>query len=622
MCASNSRRATATSLSRFTTTVVPSSSTALYDVPTLPLPSTSADARSRSSRSKLYPAAPFPTNTSRLCSPAAPPAAAAATAAADPDAPPPRSSLDDDVMPPPPPSPPAAGGWPLAAPAPAAADAEAAAVAALGPSRAPLRRRRRDAAQSTMARRRRSPATTAPTTMPAIAAPESLRFLPEEPGTGPPPPGLIPGAGVGGKKGQGGSGAPQSLWLPAKESAGKPESDLGMEPLRLLSETLKTPSPGMLMLGMGPERPLPSSRSTRSAVRLLSAKGIGPERLLSESTRRSRPARPSMPCGMAPDSRFCCRNSDLSPGSRSRSSGTGPRMRLERSESTRRLVRRPSVAGGMAPTRPTPGRRSSTTVVLALSHVTPTQVQAGVEAFHPSRRSCGVAVRNASSADRSLAGGSATARLARKAAAARRTRSARGPGIATSGRPAGAGELGIREAATGEALGILGRESGRERRDDERSLSWTAGAATESFSLSRSLAHSLALPPFFFFPLLRAGGRCLFAGVALPLGLSGREISGGREEKRGMCAWRGWEAVFMRAGAGAAGTDRQQGQCAGRGTARTVAAPVTAWCAALALLLLATRRAATSHDSVRAAADQGQTRPSTGEPGSQPRIDS
>jgi hypothetical protein len=111
MCASNSRRCTATSLSRFTTTVVPSSSTTLYDVPTLPLPSTSADARSRSSRLKLYPA-PFPTNTSRLCSPAAA-AAAAATAAADPNASPPRSSLDEDVKMPP--TPDAGGGCPLAA---------------------------------------------------------------------------------------------------------------------------------------------------------------------------------------------------------------------------------------------------------------------------------------------------------------------------------------------------------------------------------------------------------------------------------------------------------------------------------------------------------------------------
>jgi hypothetical protein len=59
--------------------------------------------------------------------------------------------------------------------------------------------------------------------------------------------------------------------------------------LRLLSETSKELRPAMLMLGMLPERRLPSSLSTRSAVRLLSAKGMGPDKLLRERTRRSRP---------------------------------------------------------------------------------------------------------------------------------------------------------------------------------------------------------------------------------------------------------------------------------------------------------------------------------------------
>uniref|UniRef100_A0A0A9ERG7 Uncharacterized protein n=1 Tax=Arundo donax TaxID=35708 RepID=A0A0A9ERG7_ARUDO len=317
---------------------------------------------------------------------------------------------------PPPPSPVAVGPSPLAG-----AGAEVAAfglwlVAAL---------RRWDLAQSTMAMRRRSAATTAPTTMPAIAAPESFRFL-EEPGTGPPPPGLRPGAGDGGKNGlpQGGSGSPQSWRLPAKQSRGKRESVLGMEPLRLLSETLKTASPGMLMLGMLPERWLPSSRRTRSAVRLLSAKGMVPERLLCASTRRSRPVSLATPAGMAPERSLCCRKRALRLGSWSRSSGRLPRMRLERSERTRRFGSRPSVPGGMAPTMPTPGRRTSTTVELAASHVTPTQPHAGAEVFHPSRRSCGVAVRNANSADRSLGGGSATARHARKATANKKAASA------------------------------------------------------------------------------------------------------------------------------------------------------------------------------------------------------
>ena len=80
-----------------------------------------------------------------------------------------------------------------------------------------------------------------------------------------------------------------------------------------------------------------------------------------------------------------------------------PVMRLERSERIWRFGSRPRVAGGMGPRSPIPGRRRATTVEPAASQVIPTQLQAGVEVFQPSFRSCGVAVRNASSADRSLA---------------------------------------------------------------------------------------------------------------------------------------------------------------------------------------------------------------------------
>ncbi|XP_044438952.1 uncharacterized protein [Triticum aestivum] len=96
-------------------------------------------------------------------------------------------------------------------------------------------------------------------------------------------------------------------------------------------------------------------------------------------------------------------------------------MRLERSDNTWRLGRRPMVAGGMAPPRPTPGRRSWTTVDWAASHMTPTQAQASMEVFQPSLRSWGMSVRNASSADRSLGGGSAKARHASDATAASST---------------------------------------------------------------------------------------------------------------------------------------------------------------------------------------------------------
>jgi hypothetical protein len=110
--------------------------------------------------------------------------------------------------------------------------------------------------------------------------------------------------------------------------------------------------------GNAPERRLPSSLSTRSAVRLLSAKGMGPDKLLQERTRRSRPPSLWIPGGMGPDSRLCCRNNASRPGSCSTSLGMVSRTRLERSESARRLLSRPSAAGGRDARSAIEGRRN------------------------------------------------------------------------------------------------------------------------------------------------------------------------------------------------------------------------------------------------------------------------
>ncbi|RRT49832.1 hypothetical protein B296_00030300 [Ensete ventricosum] len=190
MCTSNSRFETATSLSRFTTTVVPSSSTALYDVPTLPLPSTSADARSRSSKSKLYPP-PFPTKTSRFRS-----AAATADAVPLPLTPPLRSSFDDDVIP--------------------VSPAAVAAAVPFGALSLAVCRLHRKAKQTKSSSRINSSTTPAATAIAIFAAFDSFFF--DDPFTG-----FAAGDGAGeGKNGlQGFRGPPHRSRFPAKDEAGK-----------------------------------------------------------------------------------------------------------------------------------------------------------------------------------------------------------------------------------------------------------------------------------------------------------------------------------------------------------------------------------------------------------------
>lgn len=90
-----------------------------------------------------------------------------------------------------------------------------------------------------------------PTAMPIMAPVESfldfLRELVEGMGSD--------GDGAGeGKNGlQGGSGPPQSPRFPANEDSGYLDKVLGIEPLRLLLETLKSSKPSALMLGREPE---------------------------------------------------------------------------------------------------------------------------------------------------------------------------------------------------------------------------------------------------------------------------------------------------------------------------------------------------------------------------------
>ncbi|WVZ99765.1 LOW QUALITY PROTEIN: hypothetical protein U9M48_045019 [Paspalum notatum var. saurae] len=393
--AANSRLAAATSRRRFTTTTVPSSSVALYDVPVAPFPSTSADARSRSSRSKLY-----CRNTSRLRS--------AAAAAARP------ISLDDDVK------------SPLGPISPDAVDGvsprvggvlSAAAFASPEEPRRRLRRRARHS-RATRSATRNSAAAPAPTATATTAAPESLRLLLPLPSS------------EGLAHGRSRSGAPQRPAFPAKSSGGMLASEAGMGPSRSLKETLSVARPPRVG-GIGPERRLASSLSERSLGSAPSSVGTAPESWFRESARCSSAASADTSGGMAPSARRR--------GSARTSGGTGPRRRLSRSESTWRPWRRESVPGVTPPARPIPGRCSSVTVALAASQRTPVQAQAGSrEAFHPSARSCGVPDRNACSADTSCAGGPAptdgSARSRRRRRSGGRAARSRGAAICAAKR--------------------------------------------------------------------------------------------------------------------------------------------------------------------------------------------
>ncbi|KAF1887369.1 hypothetical protein Lal_00040971 [Lupinus albus] len=248
ICISNSFFVTTTSFNRLTTTVVPSSSTALYEVPTLPFPNTSAEARSRSSKSKLY--IPPSKNTSLFLS-------------VSPE-PPVISSFDDDVP---------------ASPVGTLRAAVATDFGGFGDCRRCRFRKQNNSKSSN-----NNAPTTHPTTIPIMAPVESfLDFsCTEFDGT------LSDsgdGAGAGKKGLHGCNGPPHRSKLPAKEDEGNLARVSGIEPFKRLFETSKLTNL-VVMLGSLPEKVLFSKKRPVSWVKLLMEKGIVPVKLLEERSKR------------------------------------------------------------------------------------------------------------------------------------------------------------------------------------------------------------------------------------------------------------------------------------------------------------------------------------------------
>lgn len=137
--------------------------------------------------------------------------------------------------------------------------------------------------QSNRTRRSSSKNREQPTAIPTIAAVESFfDFL----WTG--FPAGLPGDGDGDPKNgeQRVKGPPHRLRFPAKADSGNFDRLRGIEPFRLLFETLKSFSPSESMLGSVPEKLLFSKNKPVRRVKLLTEKGIGPENLLEEMSRR------------------------------------------------------------------------------------------------------------------------------------------------------------------------------------------------------------------------------------------------------------------------------------------------------------------------------------------------
>lgn len=81
-------------------------------------------------------------------------------------------------------------------------------------------------------------------------------------------------------------GPPQRSGFPENADSGNFDRLAGIEPLRLLLEMLKSFSPSESKLGSVPEKWLFSMNSPVKWVKLLMVKGIGPEKLFDETSRR------------------------------------------------------------------------------------------------------------------------------------------------------------------------------------------------------------------------------------------------------------------------------------------------------------------------------------------------
>lgn len=94
------------------------------------------------------------------------------------------------------------------------------------------------------------------------------------------------GAGDGVIEPQGVNGLPQRWTFPAKDDSGNLSRAFGIDPLRLLLETLKFCKLEMLMLGRSPENPLLCKNKRFKRVRFPTELGITPVNLLEEMSRR------------------------------------------------------------------------------------------------------------------------------------------------------------------------------------------------------------------------------------------------------------------------------------------------------------------------------------------------
>lgn len=102
------------------------------------------------------------------------------------------------------------------------------------------------------------------------------------------------------------NGPPQRFTFPANDAAGNLDKEEGIEPFRLLTETLKSVKP-TVMLGRFPENRLFPRKRPVKRVRLLTAKGIDPVKLLEEMSRRTKPVSCVILAGNSPESSLCCR---------------------------------------------------------------------------------------------------------------------------------------------------------------------------------------------------------------------------------------------------------------------------------------------------------------------------
>lgn len=174
------------------------------------------------------------------------------------------SSFDDDV--------------------PASAGADRVVITVLGgfADRRAARFRRQNRSKKSNINKMRAP----PTTIPTMAAMESFFAFFSRGIRGGFRVDVGEGAGEGKNGLHDGNGPPQRAKFPAKDEAENFARVAGMDPLRLLFDTLKLVKLLDGILGKEPENPLFSRKSPVKCVKLLTENGIEPENLLDERSNR------------------------------------------------------------------------------------------------------------------------------------------------------------------------------------------------------------------------------------------------------------------------------------------------------------------------------------------------